>query len=46
VFCLLAVFLFQGFVFLAAIASLLAAVLERWLFFAEARHIVMAYYQG
>jgi len=29
---------------LAAAAALLGAVVERWLFFAEARHVVMAYY--
>lgn len=30
--------------FLAALASLAAAVTERWLFFAEARHVSMLYY--
>lgn len=30
---------------LAALLALLAAFVERWLFFAEARHMVMAYYQ-
>lgn len=30
---------------LAALFALLAALVERWLFFAEARHMVMAYYQ-
>ena len=29
---------------LAAAAALIGAVVERWLFFAEARHVVMAYY--
>jgi DMSO reductase anchor subunit len=29
---------------LAAISALLGAMLERWLFFAEARHTVMLYY--
>jgi sulfite dehydrogenase (quinone) subunit SoeC len=33
-------------VVISAITTLAAAVVERWLFFAEARHIVMAYYQG
>ncbi len=29
----------------AALLTLLAALVERWLFFAQARHMVMAYYQ-
>ena len=29
---------------LASIAALLGALVERWLFFAEARHLVMTYY--
>jgi DMSO reductase anchor subunit len=28
----------------AAAAALLAAVVERWLFFAEAQHVVMLFY--
>jgi sulfite dehydrogenase (quinone) subunit SoeC len=36
----------SGFIYVGMPVSLLAAVLERWLFFAEARHISMAYYQG
>ncbi len=31
---------------IAALLSLMAAGVERWLFFAEARHMVMAYYEG
>ena len=30
---------------LASIAALLGALVERWLFFAEAKHLVMTYYQ-
>jgi sulfite dehydrogenase (quinone) subunit SoeC len=42
----LAVVAAQAFVIAAALMAGFAVVLERWLFFAEARHIVMAYYQG
>jgi DMSO reductase anchor subunit len=31
---------------LAALAATLGAVVQRWLFFAEAKHLVMAYYEG
>ncbi len=31
---------------LAALSGLLGALIERWLFFAEARHTVMLYYRG
>ena len=31
---------------LAAVAALSAAVVERWLFFAEARHVVTLFYGG
>jgi sulfite dehydrogenase (quinone) subunit SoeC len=41
---LLAIFVSPWFSFVAAIAALAAAVTERWLFFAEAEHIVMLYY--
>jgi sulfite dehydrogenase (quinone) subunit SoeC len=43
---LLASFLGAGFTFLTMLAALIAAILERWLFFAEARHMAIAYYQG
>jgi sulfite dehydrogenase (quinone) subunit SoeC len=39
-------FVAPGFVFLGLAAGLLAAAFERWLFFAEARHVVMAFYQS
>jgi sulfite dehydrogenase (quinone) subunit SoeC len=41
---LLAIFISPWFSGVAAIAALAAAVTERWLFFAEAEHIVMLYY--
>jgi sulfite dehydrogenase (quinone) subunit SoeC len=41
---LLAIFISPWFSFVTAIAALAAAVTERWLFFAEAEHIVMLYY--
>ena len=48
IFCVAAMVLpqsFQGFVMLAAVISAyLGTVVERWLFFAEARHAVMQYY--
>jgi sulfite dehydrogenase (quinone) subunit SoeC len=44
--CVLAWIVTPWFVLVAALAALVAVICERWLFFAEARHIVMAYYQG
>ena len=48
IFCVAALVLpqpFQGFLMLAAVISAyLGTVVERWLFFAEARHAVMQYY--
>ena len=44
VFILLAMFATPWFSFGAAIAALAAAVVERWLFFAEAEHVVNLYY--
>jgi sulfite dehydrogenase (quinone) subunit SoeC len=41
---LVACFLTPWFSFIAAPAILLAAVVERWLFFAEARHVVSLFY--
>jgi DMSO reductase anchor subunit len=41
---LAACFLSPWFSLLAATAILLAAVFERWLFFAEAQHVVSLYY--
>jgi len=47
-FCIAALMLPQGFtgypILAAVIVAYLGAVLERWLFFAEARHAVMQYY--
>jgi sulfite dehydrogenase (quinone) subunit SoeC len=41
---LIACFLFPWFSLLATLSILLAAVLERWLFFAEAQHVVSLFY--
>jgi DMSO reductase anchor subunit len=44
IFVLLAIFITPWFSCVAAITALAAAVVERWLFFAEAEHIAMLYY--
>ena len=44
IFILLAMFATPWFSFGAAVAALAAAVVERWLFFAEAEHVVNLYY--
>jgi DMSO reductase anchor subunit len=41
---ILAALLASPFAYLAALLSLIAATVERWLFFAEARHVSMLYY--
>jgi DMSO reductase anchor subunit len=41
---LIACFLFPWFSLLATLSILLAAILERWLFFAEAQHVVSLFY--
>lgn len=41
---LLSVFLSPWFIWLAAATMLMAAIVERWLFFAEAQHVVTLYY--